>query len=110
MTINWDIKQPATAQVVNAPGWLQEESCVCNVLRLLHFLVLVVHCQVRQAYQAKGWVLNNLSGIEQCKNDGYLQSLKDQEGEGCHIWGMLTVRLPLVVGCACMGSLTARVQ
>jgi hypothetical protein len=48
--------------------------------------------QVRQAYQAKGWVLNNLSGIEQCKNDGYLTALKEQDGEGCHIWGMLTVR------------------
>jgi hypothetical protein len=36
-------------------------------------------------------VLNNLSGIDQCKDDGYLKELKDQEGEGCHIWGQLTV-------------------
>jgi hypothetical protein len=50
------------------------------------------HAQVRQAYQAKGWVLNNLSGIEQCKNDGYLQGIKEQEGEGCRVWGVLTVR------------------
>lgn len=47
--------------------------------------------EVRQAYQTKGWVLNNLSGIEQCKDDGYLNAVKEQEGEGCHIWGQLTV-------------------
>ncbi len=47
--------------------------------------------QVRQAYQHKGWVLNNLSGIEQCKDDGYLKSVEEQKGEGCHVWGQLTV-------------------
>lgn len=49
--------------------------------------------QVRQAYQHKGWVLNNLSGIEQCKDDGYLKSVEEQKGEGCHVWGQLTVSI-----------------
>jgi hypothetical protein len=61
-------------------------ACCCCVL------------QVRQAYQHKGWVLNNLSGIEQCKDDGYLKALKEQEGEGCHIWGQLTVSVAAAVG------------
>jgi hypothetical protein len=43
-------------------------------------------------------VLNNLSGIEQCKDDGYLKALKEQEGEGCHIWGQLTVSVAAVIG------------
>eukprot|EP00879_Flechtneria_rotunda_P009695 GHRR01010144.1.p1 GENE.GHRR01010144.1~~GHRR01010144.1.p1 ORF type:complete len:313 (+),score=78.67 GHRR01010144.1:280-1218(+) len=47
--------------------------------------------QVRQAYQTKGWVLSNIGNIEQCKDDTYLQSIKEQEGEGCHIWGQLSV-------------------
>jgi hypothetical protein len=65
-------------------------------------MVCAAYCchvlQVRQAYQHKGWVLNNLSGIEQCKDDGYLKALKEQEGEGCHIWGQLTVRDAAVFG------------
>jgi hypothetical protein len=47
--------------------------------------------QVREAYQAKGWVLNNVQNIEQCKNDGYLQMINEQQGEGCHMWGHLSV-------------------
>lgn len=47
--------------------------------------------EVRTAYQHKGWMLTNLSGIDQCKNDDYLKTLKEQEGEGCHVWGQLTV-------------------
>eukprot|EP00878_Enallax_costatus_P011895 GHUV01012419.1.p1 GENE.GHUV01012419.1~~GHUV01012419.1.p1 ORF type:complete len:384 (+),score=81.13 GHUV01012419.1:266-1417(+) len=46
---------------------------------------------VRQAYTAKGWVLNNVNSIEQCKDDGYLQSINEQQGEGCHVWGHLSV-------------------
>eukprot|EP00882_Tetradesmus_deserticola_P010657 GHRQ01011257.1.p1 GENE.GHRQ01011257.1~~GHRQ01011257.1.p1 ORF type:complete len:399 (+),score=139.27 GHRQ01011257.1:579-1775(+) len=46
---------------------------------------------VREAYQAKGWVLNNAQNIEQCKDDSYLQMIHEQQGEGCHIWGHLSV-------------------
>lgn len=46
---------------------------------------------VREAYQAKGWVLNNVQNIEQCKDDGYLQMINEQQGEGCHMWGHLSV-------------------
>jgi hypothetical protein len=47
--------------------------------------------QVREAYQTKGWVLNNMHNIEQCKDDGYLQMINEQQGEGCHMWGHLSV-------------------
>lgn len=47
--------------------------------------------QVRQAYTAKGWVLSNAGTIEQCKDDTYLQAIKDQAGEGCRVWGHLSV-------------------
>ncbi|KAF6253121.1 endoplasmic reticulum vesicle transporter-domain-containing protein [Scenedesmus sp. NREL 46B-D3] len=46
---------------------------------------------VREAYQTKGWVLNNVQNIEQCKDDSYLQMVNEQQGEGCHIWGHLSV-------------------
>lgn len=70
-----------------------------GVPQLITYVLCLISCvlscpaQVRQAYQHKGWVLNNLSGIEQCKNDDYLKALKEQEGEGCHLWGQLTVRV-----------------
>lgn len=64
--------------------------------------------QVRQAYQTKGWVLNNLSGIEQCKDDGYLNSIKEQEGEGCHIWGQLTVSAVAIRDCMTGNNLGGR--
>ncbi|KAF8069699.1 ergic3 [Scenedesmus sp. PABB004] len=47
--------------------------------------------EVRQAYQAKGWVLTNMATIAQCKDDGYLAAINDQAGEGCHMWGHITV-------------------
>jgi Endoplasmic reticulum vesicle transporter len=47
--------------------------------------------QVRKQYQKRGWALMNLVHISQCKDDTYLTSLKDQQGEGCHMWGTLDV-------------------
>lgn len=46
---------------------------------------------MREAYQRKGWVMSHLVDVEQCRNDNYLKSIKDQEGEGCHLWGSLLV-------------------
>jgi endoplasmic reticulum-Golgi intermediate compartment protein 3 len=48
--------------------------------------------QVQQAYQAKGWVMTNLASVVQCKDDDYLAAITQQEGEGCHMWGHLSVR------------------
>ena len=47
--------------------------------------------QVRDAYQRKGWVMMKLSDISQCAHDGYLESVRAQESEGCRMWGRLDV-------------------
>lgn len=33
----------------------------------------------------------NLYWIKQCKREGFLQRIKDEEGEGCNIYGFLEV-------------------
>jgi hypothetical protein len=70
--------------VLARPVWFA--SPVCLLFCLCWF-------QVREAYQAKGWVLNNVQNIEQCKDDGYLQMINEQQGEGCHMWGHLSVSI-----------------
>ncbi|CAL0315135.1 unnamed protein product [Lupinus luteus] len=52
------------------------------------------HCcnsceEVRDAYKKRGWALTNADLIDQCKREGYVQSVKDEEGEGCSIHGSL---------------------
>ncbi|GIL75562.1 hypothetical protein Vretimale_15170 [Volvox reticuliferus] len=47
--------------------------------------------EVRAAYRRKGWALANVDHIEQCAHDLYTESIKEQVGEGCHMWGMLEV-------------------
>ncbi|EFJ50127.1 hypothetical protein VOLCADRAFT_80399 [Volvox carteri f. nagariensis] len=47
--------------------------------------------EVRAAYRRKGWALANVDHIEQCAHDLYTESIKEQTGEGCHMWGMLEV-------------------
>ncbi|KAK4740861.1 hypothetical protein SAY87_024449 [Trapa incisa] len=54
------------------------------------------HCcnsceEVREAYRKKGWGLSNPDEIDQCKREGFLQRIKDEEGEGCNIYGFLEV-------------------
>ncbi len=29
--------------------------------------------------------------MEQCQHDSYLEGVKEQQGEGCHLWGSLEV-------------------
>lgn len=48
--------------------------------------------EVREAYQRKRWSLPNLDLIDQCKREGYLQKIKDEEGEGCNMHGFLEVK------------------
>nr|GFD56955.1 endoplasmic reticulum-Golgi intermediate compartment protein 3 [Tanacetum cinerariifolium] len=43
--------------------------------------------EVREAYRAKGWALSDPDSIDQCKREGFLQSIKDEAGEGCNIYG-----------------------
>ncbi|XP_047975419.1 endoplasmic reticulum-Golgi intermediate compartment protein 3-like [Salvia hispanica] len=47
--------------------------------------------EVREAYSKKGWALSNPDMIDQCKREGFLQKIKDEEGEGCNIYGFLDV-------------------
>ncbi|GFQ04438.1 endoplasmic reticulum-golgi intermediate compartment protein 3 [Phtheirospermum japonicum] len=46
---------------------------------------------VREAYRKKGWALTNPDEIDQCKREGFLQKIKDEDGEGCNLYGFLDV-------------------
>ncbi|KAM0952896.1 putative endoplasmic reticulum vesicle transporter [Dioscorea sansibarensis] len=46
---------------------------------------------VREAYRKKGWGLSNPDLVDQCKREGFLQRIKDEEGEGCNVYGFLEV-------------------
>nr|CAD1833155.1 unnamed protein product [Ananas comosus var. bracteatus] len=47
--------------------------------------------EVREAYQKKGWGLSNPDLIDQCMREGFIQKIKDEQGEGCNIHGFLEV-------------------
>eukprot|EP00250_Pteridium_aquilinum_P001854 c12061_g1_i1 orf=335-1495(-) len=47
--------------------------------------------EVREAYRKKGWAVTNPDLIDQCKREGWLQKIKDEEGEGCNVYGSLEV-------------------
>ena len=47
--------------------------------------------QVRTAYRKRGWAFTDPQGIEQCAKEGYITKLKEQEGEGCHMWGQVLI-------------------
>ncbi|XP_055833910.1 uncharacterized protein LOC129902606 [Solanum dulcamara] len=54
------------------------------------------HCcntceDVREAYRKKGWALTNPDEIDQCKREGFLEKIKEEEGEGCNMYGFLEV-------------------
>eukprot|EP01098_Paradermamoeba_levis_P013553 TRINITY_DN6209_c0_g2_i1.p1 TRINITY_DN6209_c0_g2~~TRINITY_DN6209_c0_g2_i1.p1 ORF type:complete len:395 (+),score=84.60 TRINITY_DN6209_c0_g2_i1:80-1264(+) len=46
---------------------------------------------VREAYRQKGWAFSNPDGIEQCAREGWTDKMKDQQNEGCQIYGYLLV-------------------
>ncbi|OIT39110.1 PREDICTED: endoplasmic reticulum-Golgi intermediate compartment protein 3-like [Nicotiana attenuata] len=47
--------------------------------------------EVREAYRKRGWAITNTDLIDQCKREGFVQKIKDEEGEGCNIHGSLEV-------------------
>jgi hypothetical protein len=47
--------------------------------------------EVRDAYRKKGWALTNVELIDQCKREGFVQRLRDEQGEGCNIHGFVDV-------------------
>ena len=46
---------------------------------------------VREAYRQKGWAINKMENIEQCKREGWEEKFKEEEGEGCRVYGYLEV-------------------
>ncbi|KAG6837199.1 hypothetical protein H0H93_013426 [Arthromyces matolae] len=51
---------------------------------------------VRQAYVNRGWSFTNPDAIEQCKDEGWAEKLRDQKNEGCNISGR--IRINKVIG------------
>ncbi|KAI4525230.1 DUF1692-domain-containing protein [Schizophyllum commune Tattone D] len=47
--------------------------------------------EVRTAYVNRGWSFNNPDSIEQCKNEGWADKLREQANEGCNIAGRLRI-------------------
>ncbi|KAF5837666.1 endoplasmic reticulum vesicle transporter-domain-containing protein [Dunaliella salina] len=47
--------------------------------------------EVREAYRKKGWGLVMAGFVEQCKDDHYLETIEQQKGEGCRMFGHLQV-------------------
>ncbi|WOL15927.1 hypothetical protein Cni_G24709 [Canna indica] len=47
--------------------------------------------EVREAYQKKGWAMSNVDLIDQCSREGFVQKVKEEDGEGCNIHGFLDV-------------------
>jgi hypothetical protein len=46
---------------------------------------------VREAYRQKGWAIGDPEIIDQCKREGFLQKIKEEDGEGCNVYGHLEV-------------------
>ncbi|KAL1822035.1 hypothetical protein DCAR_0309843 [Daucus carota subsp. sativus] len=46
---------------------------------------------VREAYRKKGWAVTNPDLLDQCRREGFLQQIKDEEGEGCNMYGFIEV-------------------
>jgi len=71
---------PGTPECGSCYGAEQNEGECCNSCE-----------EVREAYRRKGWALQSYSGIDQCEKEGFHNEIKEQEGEGCHVWGTLSV-------------------
>lgn len=47
--------------------------------------------EVRSAYRKKGWAFTDPQGIAQCAEEGFSKALQEQAGEGCHMWGAISI-------------------
>lgn len=61
-------------------GGVEPESGCCNTCE-----------EVRTAYVNRGWSFSNPDAVEQCKNEGWTEKLKEQADEGCNISGRIRV-------------------
>jgi len=46
---------------------------------------------VREAYRKRGWAFASPQGIEQCVKEKFLDTIKDQQEEGCKVFGYIHV-------------------
>jgi len=61
-------------------GGLEPEGGCCNTCE-----------DVRQSYVNRGWSFANPEAIEQCRNEGWADKLKEQANEGCNVSGRIRV-------------------
>eukprot|EP01096_Ripella_sp_DP13-Kostka_P001033 TRINITY_DN11235_c0_g1_i2.p1 TRINITY_DN11235_c0_g1~~TRINITY_DN11235_c0_g1_i2.p1 ORF type:complete len:290 (+),score=107.99 TRINITY_DN11235_c0_g1_i2:56-871(+) len=47
---------------------------------------------VREAYRFKGWAFSSAVSIAQCVNEGFIDEIDSQRGEGCVVYGNLQVQ------------------
>jgi len=47
--------------------------------------------EVRDAYKKKKWSLPNVKTVEQCVKEGFTGELDEQRGEGCRVYGDITI-------------------
>ncbi|KAJ7644229.1 Sec1-like protein [Roridomyces roridus] len=64
-------------------GGLEPENGCCNTCE-----------EVRAAYVNRGWSFANPDAIEQCKDEGWAEKLREQSNEGCNIAGRIRVNKP----------------
>ncbi len=71
---------------------MQPHSCVVCDERTVTRCRCCNTCEdVREAYRQKGWAINKMENIEQCKREGWEEKIKEEEGEGCRVYGYLEV-------------------
>lgn len=63
--------------------------CTLNIGNIS--ILSCMYAQVRAAYRKRGWAFTDPQQIDQCAKEGYVTKLKEQEGEGCHMWGHLQI-------------------
>ncbi|KAL6778898.1 hypothetical protein ACKKBG_A04140 [Auxenochlorella protothecoides x Auxenochlorella symbiontica] len=47
--------------------------------------------EVREAYRRRGWAVRDTATVIQCAEDHYLEEIKASRGEGCRIYGALSI-------------------
>lgn len=58
--------------------------------------MLILRCcntceEVQQAYRIRGWQMNDLSEIKQCKGEEFVLRMIESKGQGCRIYGRVVV-------------------
>ena len=71
---------------------------------------LVVGVQVRSAYRRRGWGFTDPQQIAQCAKEGFVEKLREQAGEGCHLWGVLNVNKARARCWQALGSPTCQIR